>query len=223
MKTLQTHNPTLAKEWHPTKNRNLTPRDVTPFSNKRVWWVCAKRKGHKWESTINNRSQGRGCPFCSGNKVSKDNCFQKIKPDLAKEWHPTKNRNLTPKDVTLFSNKRVWWVCAKRKGHKWETTINSRSQGHGCPFCYGNKVSEDNCLQTVNPDLAKEWHPTQNGNLTPRDVVTNSGKKFWWLCAKGKGHNWEASIYSRIHGDGCPYCSGRKKMISNTFISLKKE
>ena len=30
-------------------------------------------------------------------------------PDLAIEWHPIKNRNLTPHDVTIGYDKKVWW------------------------------------------------------------------------------------------------------------------
>lgn len=29
-------------------------------------------------------------------------------PELAKEWHPVKNDDLTPNDVTVGSNKNVW-------------------------------------------------------------------------------------------------------------------
>ena len=31
----------------------------------------------------------------------KDNCLGIINPDLAKEWHQTKNNDLTPFDVTM--------------------------------------------------------------------------------------------------------------------------
>ena len=41
---------TLAKEWHPTKNSSLTPKDVTAGSNKKVWWQCSR--GHEWEAGI---------------------------------------------------------------------------------------------------------------------------------------------------------------------------
>ena len=37
----ETH-PELAKQWHPTKNGELTPNDVTPGSSKIVWWKCDK-------------------------------------------------------------------------------------------------------------------------------------------------------------------------------------
>ena len=60
---LQTTNPSLAKEWNYEKNENITPRDVMPHSNKKVWWKCGK--GHEWQSTVNNRSNGSGCPECA--------------------------------------------------------------------------------------------------------------------------------------------------------------
>ncbi len=133
---LQKLSPKLDKEWHPTKNGNLTPRDVTPNSNKRVWWLCSKNKNHKWEARINDRNNGNGCPYCSGRKACIDNCLKTINPKLAKEWHPTKNGTLTPRDVTPKSHKKVWWICSKNKNHEWAAAISSRNKGHGCPYCY---------------------------------------------------------------------------------------
>jgi hypothetical protein len=78
-------------------------------------------------------------------------------------------------------------------------------------YCSGHAVCNDNCLQTLNPALAKEWHPKKNGNLAANKVTANSGKKVWWLCSKG--HEWESTIANRNNGRGCPFCSGRKKMI----------
>ena len=59
----------LVKEWHPTKNGDLLPSDVTRGSNKKAWWVC--EKGHEWEAAINNRTHGKNCPYCSNKKVLK--------------------------------------------------------------------------------------------------------------------------------------------------------
>lgn len=61
---LQSRNISLAKEWHPTKNKPLKPSEVFPNSGQKVWWKC--KKGHSWKSRISNRNNGRGCPFCSG-------------------------------------------------------------------------------------------------------------------------------------------------------------
>ncbi|HKJ31910.1 MAG TPA: zinc-ribbon domain-containing protein [Balneolales bacterium] len=52
--------------------------------------------------------------------------------------------------------------------------------------------------------MAKEWHPTKNGNLTPKDVLPKSGKKVWWRCTND--HDRHASIISRARGKGCPSC-----------------
>ena len=63
---LQTVNPTLANEWHYEKNNELTPIDVTPNSNKKVWWKC--KTGHEWQATIASRNNGSGCPICRKEK-----------------------------------------------------------------------------------------------------------------------------------------------------------
>lgn len=64
-------------------------------------------------------------------------------------------------------------------------------------------------LGTYDPELAEQWHPTKNGDLTPYDVPPTSNKKVWWLCEVG--HEWEASIISRCRGNGCPWCYVKKK------------
>jgi len=58
--------------------------------------------------------------------VVKSNCLATVKPELTKEWHPTKNGSLTPYDVVIFSNKKVWWKCPEGDDHEWLATIASR-------------------------------------------------------------------------------------------------
>lgn len=206
---LETINPTLAKEWHSTKNHNLTPNDVLPSSNKKVWWICTK--GHEWQSIIGNRTKERGCPYCSNRKVlSGYNDLATTNPELAKEWHPLKNGNLTSNSVTAGFNRKVWWQCNKQKEHEWMAIVGSRNSGSGCPYCSNNKVSVGyNDLATTNPELAKEWHPSKNGELTPFDVTAGSNKKAWWQCRKG--HEWEASISNRNKKRGCNKCNAGKQ------------
>lgn len=199
-------NPKLAAEWHPTKNGSLTPDMVTKGSNKKVWWKCGQ--GHEWQAQINKRSSGRGCPYCSGRKVLKGfNDLATTNPQLAAEWHPTKNGSLTPDMVNRGSTKKVWWQCGQ--GHEWQSTINNRSSGNGCPYCSKWKALKGvSDLSTVNPELAAEWHPSKNGSLTPDMVARNSRKKVWWRCRRG--HEWQAKVSNRSSGNGCPYCSGQK-------------
>ena len=77
-----------------------------------------------------------------------------IHPNVAKGWHPTKNKPLTPRDVTSSSHKKIWWKC--KKNHEWDATIASRSAGNNCPECSGKKAGKDNKLQLINPKIAKE-------------------------------------------------------------------
>jgi hypothetical protein len=102
---LHISNSIITNEWHPTKNGSLTPRDVTVNSNKKVWWLCSH--GHEWLATVNERSHGNSCPYCSNKKVNDENSLQPLNPPPAEESHPPKNESLTPKDVTTHSNKKV--------------------------------------------------------------------------------------------------------------------
>jgi very-short-patch-repair endonuclease len=198
-------NPELTKEWHPVKNGNLTPQNILAGTAKKVWWIC--ERGHEWQAIIAKRSKGKGCPYCAGRIPCNDNCLQTNNPSLAGQWHPTKNDTLTAYDVTPSSTKKVWWVC--QKGHEWEAIVGDRNRGNGCPYCAGRIPCGDNCLAKVNPELTKEWHPVKNGNLTPQDVTHGGSKKVWWICPKG--HEWQAAIYSRSVGNGCPVCAGKRK------------
>ena len=202
--SLLSKNPELAKQWHPTKNGDLKPSDISYGSGKKVWWMCDI--GHEWQAAINSRSQGVGCPFCAGRlAISGKTDLQTKNPELAKQWHPIKNGNLKPSNITPNSDKKVWWIC--NKGHEWHASISSRSRGNGCPYCAGQRViSGENDLQTKYPELAKQWHPTKNGDLKPTDVTYGSGKSIWWIC--DKGHEWQSKICNRAKGNGCPYCAG---------------
>lgn len=80
-------------------------------------------------------------------------------PTIAAEWHPTRNGDLTPEDVTFGSTRKVWWVG--RCGHEWPATIGNRvGRRSGCPFCANKKaLAGFNDLATLHPDLSAEWHP----------------------------------------------------------------
>jgi len=135
---LAVSNPVLCEEWHPTKNVDLTPNDVTPGSHKKVWWLCPKQ--HDYEAGIAERTRkdSTGCPYCSGNKVSEDNNLLFMFPDIAAEWHPTKNIDNKPEDFTYGSKKKVWWLCPKQ--HDYEAVIKNRTGlGSGCSECNKEK------------------------------------------------------------------------------------
>ena len=214
-KSLADTHPEVAKQWHPTLNGELTPSDFTPGSGKKVWWKCPEGDDHEWETKISHMAKGSGCPICSNHIAVLSNCLATLNPELSKEWHPTKNGILTPFDVVEKSGRKVWWKCDKGDDHEWETSMHKRTQGRNCPICAGKKVVLSNCLATLNPKHSKEWHPTKNGNLTPYDFTSNSGRKVWWKCDKGDDHDWKVSPDARSKGTNCPVCDGKKVVKSN--------
>lgn len=203
--SLQSEYPELAEQWHPTKNDPLTADSVTPGSGKKVWWLCPN--GHEWRAVIGSRTNGMGCPYCSGQKPTADRSFATEYPELVKEWDWKKNGKKKPEEFTPRSGSKVWWRC--EKGHSWQATISNRTRDFKksiCPCCSNRKLCEDNSLAQVRPDIAKQWHPHKNAPLTPNDVVAGGSKKVWWMCKHG--HEWQARIKYRVNnGTGCPKCT----------------
>lgn len=200
--------PELMKEWHPTKNGDSDPSNFIRGGKRKFWWIC--EKNHEWQAEISNRIAGTGCPYCSGNlPIAGETDLATRYPDLAKEWHPTKNGQLLPSDFLPGSGKKVWWIgnC----GHEWDAKISERTlKNQGCPYCANRRVLQGyNDLATTNPILAEQWHPTKNGNLKPTDVVRTSHKIVWWLCSYG--HEWQAEIKARDRGNGCPGCWEKRR------------
>ena len=93
------------------------------------------------------------------------------------QWDEEKNGALHPSNVTAGSNRRVWWRC--EKGHSYRAVIAQRVQrGDGCPYCANRKVLPGfNDLATAAPLVAKQWHETLKGALTPEMVTAGSQKK----------------------------------------------
>ena len=210
--------PDIAKEWHPTKNGDLTPEKVTSGSRKKIWWKCDKGPDHEWQAAPDSR-RSRGCPFCSNQRVSVTNSLKTLYPEIAEDWHPTKNGELTPESIVPGSKKKVWWKCNKGPDHEWQAAPDERTRsGQGCSHCAGKKVSVTNSLETLYPEIAKEWHPTKNGEITPSDVIARSGKRYWWICEKGPDHEWEASCHARTKPLGCPFCRGFKVSVTNSLL-----
>jgi hypothetical protein len=71
------------------------------------------------------------------------------------------------------------------------------------------RFTKNSCLFDFAPELVKEWHPSANGSLTPRNVKIAYHRKVWWLC--DQSHEWQATIKSRLLGGKCPFCTGKGK------------
>ncbi len=220
--------PLVAAEWHPSRNGDLTPVDVFPGSDMRVWWLCAEC-GHEWETKIGHRTRrGQGCRYCAAERSNKvraipqpGESLAEVMPALVADWHPSRNQALSPYDVLPGSAAMAWWLCATC-GHEWETNVYSRGKlGRGCKKCgyaaRGVKRATPKPGQSFAdryPAAAAEWHPTRNGDLKPTDVRPASGKRVWWLCAEG--HEWSVDPADRQRGEQCPTCAERQRSLTKS-------
>lgn len=209
--------PAIASEWDYSRNGELTPSSVTVGSDKKIWWKCSR--GHEWQTSVAHRVEGNGCPVCSGKRVLAGfNDLTTTNPNLALEWHPTKNGSAMPSTVTAGSSKKVWWKCPIC-GKEWKASVCDRTHGRGCPDCGRKRMTmaakerasipkPGKSLSDVFPILAMEWNSKKNGALTPSDISGHSNRKVWWICPIC-GHEWEARVDSRSAGAGCPNCHHR--------------
>lgn len=215
--SLASINPKLAKEWDFEKNKILKPTGVTAGSGKKVWWKC--KSGHSWNAVISSRNSGKDCPYCSGHKVSKETSLAFLRPDLAQEWCYEKNGNLTPADISLGHDSKVWWKC--EQGHIWDAVVYNRVKGSGCRFCVNQEVAEENSLLVLRPDLVLDWDYEKN-ETSPLEVSVGSNRIVSWKCSKC-GHGWETSINARNKGNGCKACYEEKRLLKYSLNTLRPD
>lgn len=197
--------PNLLREWDYEKNLNISPDVLTSGSRKKVWWKCSK--GHSWQTTVYIRTTNKSsCPYCTGKiAIPGENDIETLLPELIKEWDYEKNIGISPNMFSPGSGKKVWWKC--KKGHSWQTAIYARAKKNSkCPYCSGKfAIPGENDIETLYPELMKEWDYEKNSDIEPNKLTTGSGKKVWWKCSKG--HSWQAAVRNRTKNkSSCPEC-----------------
>lgn len=192
----------LSEEYYFDKNQSIDFNLLTHGSNKKVWWRCSR--GHSCTATICDRTlKKRGCPYCSNQRVCKDNCLATTHPDIVKEW--SDKNNLNPNEVTAGSGREIWWNC--KEGHSFKIGVCHKVKGYPCPCCSGKKAHEQNCLSYTHSELSKEWSP--KNAISPNEVTYGSKKVVLWKCKKCK-KEWSTRICHRTNGHGCPMCKESK-------------
>lgn len=107
------------------------PELIRPGSSKRVWWRCGH--GHQWMATVSNRVyRGSSCPTCAleaRRAPGPGRSLAEVAPEMAAQWHPTRNGDLGPLDVPAGSHVDVWWMC--EIGHEWRSRVAGRVRRRG--------------------------------------------------------------------------------------------
>ena len=126
-------------------------------------------------------------------------------PQLASEWHPTKNGTVTPEQVTAHSGRKVWWLG--KCGHEWQATVASREDGHGCPYC-------SHPHERKSDEQFKNQLAASGSTVTPLEPYVDSRTKILMRCDVC-GHAWKASPSSILKNpERCPNCWEIRRGIS---------
>ena len=229
----------LKAQWHDQLNEHLGSIVIKPSSNRKVWWSCAQcpdNLPHVWEASVNNRTQGTGCPLCSGHAICQHNTLARKAPQVALLWDSKKNHPVSPDQVTASSGRRAHWKCSDCL-HEWQASVMLKARRNsGCPQCTkaNGNVNADGTRQK-HPSFAKAKHALleqwdddrnrKNGNF-PGNTTLQSHKLIWWrchACPMGREHSWQAraaSRTSRKHKTGCPFCAGHKLCECNSLETV---
>ncbi len=194
MKKYISENKELMKEWDWEKNKDLDPNKLTVGSNKKVWWKC-KKYGHNWSSKIANRTfLKRGCPVCANQIIIKGkNDLATTHPQLAKEWHPTKNLPLTPYNVPYGTRKKVWWICPK--GHEYQASILHRAHGTNCPIC--NNGRQTSFAEQAVLYYVKQIYPDAINRY--KDIFTNGMELDIYIPSIQTAIEYDGVFYHKQH------------------------
>lgn len=121
-----------------------------------------------------------------------------VNPDLAAEWHPSKNGSLLPSQITAGSNRKVWWICpvcggSFLKSVNTRTATRTRNLQH-CPYCPTRKGEASR-----KPVICLETGKTYPSAETAAAEVSRTGGAISAACREGTksaGFHWKyASEY----------------------------
>jgi hypothetical protein len=221
--------PELSKEWDYEKNEH-PPSYYTFGANTKVAWICPDDPCgcHRYEATINNRSNGRGCKFCNSNIACAHNNLLVTNSDLCKEWDYEKNEK-GPENYTYGSGVKVHWVCPLNPCgcHKYEASIKSRtSMMSGCKFCNSGAACNHNNLTITHKELCREWDYERN-KQGPEEYTYGSDVKIHWICPNNPCgcHRYISPISARTasRAVGCKYCNKGYPCLHNNLSTTHPE
>ena len=201
---LSTTHEQLSLEWSP--NNKNKPTEVTMGSVKKVEWICSR--GHLWVESVNNRTRGRGCPFCSGRRVLPGfNDLTTTHPHLVDEWSPNNTSNVS--EHSKGSHNIVSWVCGK--GHEWDSHIfNRTAHKSGCPLCKHPRELEFGLVEFVD-SLGLEIIHNDREILKPKELDIYIPSKniaiefnglYWHSDSVLKDKNYHYNKWKACHDQG---------------------
>ena len=151
-------------------------------SSKPINWKC--ENGHTFKEKVNVIYRRKHkCFYCTGRQIwPGENDLQTLYPEISLEFDVEKN-GISPDTVSPKDTKSYWWTCKNGHPSFFQSVTHRVNRNTQCPYCTGRKViSGVNDLETLYPDIAKEWDVEKNNRLLPKDVYPFTYNPYWWVC-----------------------------------------
>jgi very-short-patch-repair endonuclease len=194
--------PELVSFWDSFSNGGIEASQISSSVQKTYMWKCTK--GHKFSRMLKTMVKDQNCPVCHS-------IFYES-PTLKADWDYEKNIDIKPTDISVGSDRSVWWICPNK--HSWQASpVRRLKDKRTCPTCQS--------LSFRFPNLMKEWDFSKNYDLNPIEINAGNKTKVWWKCSKG--HQWQATISGRAHSNSnCPICSKQIAAENTRLVKLSK-
>lgn len=145
-----------------------------------------------------------------------------LKNDMSilEAWDYEQNENIDIEKVGYKSSKIAMWICPK--GHHYPAMISKKVIGHHCIYCTNRALLKGyNDLQTMYPQIAKEWDNDKN-DKKPSEVKSCENYIAYWTC-QDCGYSWKTNVKNRTYNKtGCPKCMKEKSIENRRHIQVSK-
>lgn len=163
----------LQKIWN--KDNSLDYWQITYKSNKKAKFNCLENSLHIYEQFIFHYSEGVRCPYCSNQKITKENSLGFNVPKMLPRWS-CKNEK-TPYEYALNSGQQVWWRCENNEHEDYLRKISdSNRYDFNCPKCALKNGSQKRIVNLTGQTF---------GELTVIEYdekTSNIKRRSYWRC-----------------------------------------
>lgn len=163
------------------------------------------------------KTKSKGCSFCAGKRVTIENSFAFLHPEVMDEYDST--NEIDPYAVTEKSNQLVKWICRNNPEHKWKAAFYMRADGMGgCNICRGYNYGM--MFHKEHSDFEKYYDSVKNER--PFESYSNSSNEIvWWKC--NKKHSFKRSIinFSRSGIFKCPICDNKQLLVGTNDLETR--
>jgi hypothetical protein len=144
--------PLIAADW--SAKNVASPENFLPNSHVKVWWKCNIDPLHEYYMEISKRTtRNSGCPFCRHRRASPEFLLQNTHPEIAKQFHPTKNTKLIS-EITYGMGYHAWWIC--EHGKEFRARVCDRSSGNVRCECVPKSGYSQKAIDWLNAIMRSE-------------------------------------------------------------------